>query len=411
MARRGRGLDGRPDVPDGDDGLRRFARVVGFALAVQIQLLANVRAEPDAPGAAGRPPAPPAPPARRSPAAAGCRPVAPVVPPARRRRGAGAGGRRRPGGRVRHGGRPDRPRADFGVLAWTHVAIELAAQTSVPATTRRADGAGFSQQHLLLGAAGCALQAVDGVRRGERGRGQDVRRRHRSADLGGCAGRPGWRAPGRGPPPRTARGRRGARGRPAALTRWRGTLDNLPVWTAPRFAAALGVDALVRFHDRPRRSATALALCLGLSALGCVETRDLGSTVPHGALPVDQRNPVILANDSANENWQGEYAILLSSGGGPKLAGIVVNTSGPWPDIGREHRRVARHGGGGARQRDARHPRPDCQHRPAPGPSGGRAVHLDDAQPLGRRAPDCGRRRHGEPSLSAPGGRDGRPFD
>jgi hypothetical protein len=81
------------------------------------------------------------------------------------------------------------------------------------------------------------------------------------------------------------------------------------------------------------RSATALALCLGLSALGCVETRDLGSTVHHGALPVDQRNPVILANDSANENWQGEYAILLSSGGGPKLAGIVVNTSGPWPDI------------------------------------------------------------------------------
>ena len=55
--------------------------------------------------------------------------------------------------------------------------------------------------------------------------------------------------------------------------------------------------------------------------------------MPHGALPVDQRNPVILANDSANENWQGEYAILLASGGGPKLAGIVVNTSGPWPDI------------------------------------------------------------------------------
>jgi hypothetical protein len=33
----------------------------------------------------------------------------------------------------------------------------------------------------------------------------------------------------------------------AALTRWRGTLDNLPVWTAPRLAAVLGVDAVVRF--------------------------------------------------------------------------------------------------------------------------------------------------------------------
>ena len=43
------------------------------------------------------------------------------------------------------------------MLAWTHVAIELAAQTSVPVTTRRADGSGFSQQHLLLGAAGCAM--------------------------------------------------------------------------------------------------------------------------------------------------------------------------------------------------------------------------------------------------------------
>jgi hypothetical protein len=76
-----------------------------------------------------------------------------------------------------------------------------------------------------------------------------------------------------------------------------------------------------------------LALALGLTATGCVETRDLGSTIPHGLLPVDERNPVILANDSATDNWQGEYAILLASGGGPKLAGIIVNTSGPWPDI------------------------------------------------------------------------------
>jgi hypothetical protein len=83
-----------------------------------------------------------------------------------------------------------------------------------------------------------------------------------------------------------------------------------------------------------RRGVGALvALCFGLGALGCVETRDLGSTEPHGALPVDQRNPVILANDGEADNWQGEYAILLAASGGPKLAGIIVNTSGPWPDI------------------------------------------------------------------------------
>jgi hypothetical protein len=31
------------------------------------------------------------------------------------------------------------------------------------------------------------------------------------------------------------------------LTRWTGRLDQLPVWTAPRFAAALGLDASVQF--------------------------------------------------------------------------------------------------------------------------------------------------------------------
>jgi hypothetical protein len=69
------------------------------------------------------------------------------------------------------------------------------------------------------------------------------------------------------------------------------------------------------------------------AASACMETRNLGSTVPHGLLPVDERNPVILANDGAYDNWQGEYAVLLANGGGPPLAGIVVNTSGPWPDL------------------------------------------------------------------------------
>ena len=74
-------------------------------------------------------------------------------------------------------------------------------------------------------------------------------------------------------------------------------------------------------------------LALALLAFGCSETRDLGSSAPHGLLPVDERNPILLANDGASDNWQGEYAVLLANGGGPKLAGIIVNTSSAWPDI------------------------------------------------------------------------------
>ncbi len=76
--------------------------------------------------------------------------------------------------------------------------------------------------------------------------------------------------------------------------------------------------------------AAALWLCVAPS---CTETRDLGTTVPHGMLPVDERNPIVLLNDSATDNWQGEYAIAFANGGGPKLAAIIINSSGPWPDI------------------------------------------------------------------------------
>ncbi len=81
-----------------------------------------------------------------------------------------------------------------------------------------------------------------------------------------------------------------------------------------------------------RRSAGA-RLALAALALGCSESRNLGSSVPHGLLPVDERNPILLTNDGATDNWQGEYAMLLANGGGPKLAGIIINTSGPWPDL------------------------------------------------------------------------------
>jgi len=76
-----------------------------------------------------------------------------------------------------------------------------------------------------------------------------------------------------------------------------------------------------------------MALALGLVAASCAENRNLGTSVPRGRLPVDNRNPVILSNDGAYDNWQGEYAVLLAQSGGPPLAGIIVNKSPAWTDL------------------------------------------------------------------------------
>ena len=49
--------------------------------------------------------------------------------------------------------------------------------------------------------------------------------------------------------------------------------------------------------------------------------------------PVDATNPVILSNDGPIDNWQGEYAVLLTTTG-LDLRGVVINDSGVWPDLG-----------------------------------------------------------------------------
>jgi hypothetical protein len=72
-------------------------------------------------------------------------------------------------------------------------------------------------------------------------------------------------------------------------------------------------------------------LAWGLTA--CSGTLDAGSDRPHGLLPVDERNPIVISNDGPLDNWQGEYALLLANAGGPQLEGIVVNASAAWPDI------------------------------------------------------------------------------
>jgi hypothetical protein len=72
-----------------------------------------------------------------------------------------------------------------------------------------------------------------------------------------------------------------------------------------------------------------LALLLG----SCSGTLDAGHNEPHGKLPVDERNPVILYQDDWSGDWLGEYAVLLANTGGPPLAGIIVNTTPWWRDL------------------------------------------------------------------------------
>jgi hypothetical protein len=76
-----------------------------------------------------------------------------------------------------------------------------------------------------------------------------------------------------------------------------------------------------------------LTLALACLAAGCSETLNAGHDEARGILPVDQRNPIIIVNDGAYDNWFGEYAVLLANGGGPPLAGIVVDANADWPDI------------------------------------------------------------------------------
>jgi len=76
-----------------------------------------------------------------------------------------------------------------------------------------------------------------------------------------------------------------------------------------------------------------LLVVLAFVSSGCTQTLDAGYDRPNGLLPVDQRNPLILLNDGAYDNWSGEYAVLLANGGGSPLAGIVVDETSDWPDI------------------------------------------------------------------------------
>ena len=115
-------------------------------------------------------------------------------------------------------------------------------------TTRRGDGAGFSQQHLLASMAGCATLKWWGVcllakGGGVRVVGKDIRN---PASPWGRIFETGLRL--------AVMQRFGRHAYVAAqgeglinVTRWTVTLDQKPVWTSPRLAATVGLDLGVRF--------------------------------------------------------------------------------------------------------------------------------------------------------------------
>jgi hypothetical protein len=136
----------------------------------------------------------------------------------------------------------------FGSLAWSHTSMELAAEGAWPTTTHRSDGAGFSQQALLASLAGCGsierwsacLLAKGGAIR-VAGKNIDV-----PASRSGPVFQTGLRL--------AVTQFLGSRAYLAAqveglvnVTHWKVTLDQNLVWTSPRFAGTVGLNFGVRF--------------------------------------------------------------------------------------------------------------------------------------------------------------------
>jgi len=254
--------------PSRSDDCSELGRAMAFALALQLQLSARaVTLAPSKPAVATESTTTTEPPTPTIPAALPSPPVTKVqeVPPAPAKGptsphlapelAIGAGGllgmglssKAVPVGRA------------FGSAAWQHSSLELAAEVAWPTTTRREDGAGFSQQLLLVGMAGCGdvypwnacLIAKAGT---VRILGKDV---DKSESLWGPILESGLRLGVRQPLGRHFYLAAKAEGL-VNLTRWRVTLDQNLVWTAPRFAATLGLDIGVRFpHAPPADHATA----------------------------------------------------------------------------------------------------------------------------------------------------------
>jgi hypothetical protein len=247
-----------------------LARTMGFALAVQIHLLA-AGSEPDeaskpattdgdggdridrptpgedqvsAPAQASPQPSPPVAPVRDVPDPAVSKDVkAPSA--ARWTFAAGAGGALgiglasslTPLGRL------------FGGISWGSMTFELAGELGMPTSTERPDGAGFSQRAILATAAGCGTRGPWSVCVLAKGgllavEGENIDVPQSSTPAAFQAG--------------LRLGVRERIGKDAFLaqrlealanvTRWTVRLDRVPVWTAPVFAGTLGIDAGLLFE-------------------------------------------------------------------------------------------------------------------------------------------------------------------
>ena len=137
----------------------------------------------------------------------------------------------------------------FGSLSWQRLSMEIAVAASLPETIRRKDAAGFEQQHVFGSGALCgAASRWNGCLLANAGRiwmaGQNI-------DLPTSATvalvQVGLRAGLVQTLGRWAFVHAHADGL-VNVIRWTGSLDQVPVWTAPRFGAALGVDVGVRFR-------------------------------------------------------------------------------------------------------------------------------------------------------------------
>jgi hypothetical protein len=252
---------GDQTFPSASADCSRLARAMGLALAVQIQLLAGTRA-----GTPVEPSPVPAPPTESGPAGTGSPPPrAPVVPPVSEppvlpavteKAASSAGGAPRffalGAGPALGLGLSSRPVAlgrIFAGIVWPRLSLEIGAQASLPTTTRRdSDRAGFSQWLMAVTTAacaggtrwnGCLLMAAGAVHMA--GKDIDIAR-SAWAPIVSAGARIGY----------TQRlGQRSflyahADGL-ANVVRWAGELDMVPAWTAPPFAAALGIDAGIRF--------------------------------------------------------------------------------------------------------------------------------------------------------------------
>lgn len=233
---------GEQTFPSRTNDCAELVAALGFALAVQIQLLAA--AEPKAapkPEASSTSP-PPAKKVEEPPLLAATSGAAPKP-----RAGSGTAFALVAGGGAGLGFGMTAQAAPlfrlFGGVAWPHATLELAAEASLPQTTHRADGAGYSQQNVLGSAAGCGVQdplsACLVVRAGAAhvsGQSIDVPQSASTALI-----QTGIRV---GLTQRLARTiYLSVRGEGLVnLTRWKVSLDQQPVWELSRFAAVGGLD-------------------------------------------------------------------------------------------------------------------------------------------------------------------------